>query len=627
MKISRAIPLASLLLALPAQAHFAPPLLHAVMGQMSFDGLDLSGDKKKDKKAKDNKKPKKEDKKTPEPAVTPAVPLDLGTAATPEPKKEDRKSDPKPAKPPEAAPTMSFDAIDVTGRSAERQRIEAANALFKKGEFVESALALDEILKDQKAADLHLESKYLLGKSLYKLGLYHSSLQQFHEVLAAGAQSKVFKSSLEWLFFIAHKTVNEEIILDEVAKYSNYEFPAKFQSEFKYLLARYHFNRGRALLEVGDAKATEDGKREIFEAGKLVSGFPLTDPFYAKAKYIEGLDRVASGEDATALESFKEVIRFNNPRSNPKWDPELRELAFMQLARLHYGSRQNRYAVFYFNKIGAGSDQWLESLFESSWAHFRIGQYEKALGNMVTLQAPFFRDEYFPEALILRAVIYYENCRYKEARSILDDFEKAYSPVRDELERIVKEGDAKGGDAKQYFEVLEEFERRSQSGEPNALVLGRVLKLALSDKDLKATNDSINEIDAELDALGTKPETFRYSDVAKRLDESLKKERAHLIGKAGLIAKAKLTLELEYLTSLLSQALRIQFETSSKEKEFLEASLTNEAKREELSGYRYSVAVGDDEEYWPYEGEYWRDELGTYEYTLTKGCRGDSKKE
>ena len=45
-----------------------------------------------------------------------------------------------------------------------------------------------------------------------------------------------------------------------------------------------------------------------------------------------------------------------------------------------------------------GSDQWLESLFEASWAHFRIGQYEKALGNMITLQAPFFRDEYFPES-------------------------------------------------------------------------------------------------------------------------------------------------------------------------------------------------------------------------------------
>jgi hypothetical protein len=75
------------------------------------------------------------------------------------------------------------------------------------------------------------------------------------------------------------------------------------------------------------------------------------------------------------------------------------------------------------------------------------------------------------------------------------------------------------------------------------------------------------------------------------------------------------------LTELLSQGLRIQFETSTKEKEFLESSLTDQAKREELKKYKWTTAVSDQEEYWPYEGEYWRDELGTYQYTLTKGCK------
>ncbi len=34
-----------------------------------------------------------------------------------------------------------------------------------------------------------------------------------------------------------------------------------------------------------------------------------------------------------------------------------------------------------------------------------------------------------------------------------------------------------------------------------------------------------------------------------------------------------------------------------------------------------SVAVSDEHLYWSYDGEFWRDELGTYTYTLTKGCR------
>jgi hypothetical protein len=111
-----------------------------------------------------------------------------------------------------------------------------------------------------------------------------------------------------------------------------------------------------------------------------------------------------------SVEAMKEVIRLTRPGGGKTAeqvgvDQALRELAFMQLARTHYGMQQNRYAIFYFGKIERGTNQWLEALFESSWANYRVGQYEQALGNLITLSSPFFRDEYFPEALILKAVI------------------------------------------------------------------------------------------------------------------------------------------------------------------------------------------------------------------------------
>ena len=60
----------------------------------------------------------------------------------------------------------------------------------------------------------------------------------------------------------------------------------------------------------------------------------------------------------------------------------------MQLARTHYGTQQNRYAIYYSARSSAGTTQWLESLFESSWANYRVGQYEQALGNLITLSSP-----------------------------------------------------------------------------------------------------------------------------------------------------------------------------------------------------------------------------------------------
>jgi hypothetical protein len=76
----------------------------------------------------------------------------------------------------------------------------------------------------------------------------------------------------------------------------------------------------------------------------------------------------------------------------------------------------------------------------------------------------------------------------------------------------------------------------------------------------------------------------------------------------------------------LGNALRIKFETSTMEKKFLEESMIGGAQtKKEISTYNFTCSVNDERVCWPYEGEYWRDELGTYEYTLTKGCKSKEK--
>jgi hypothetical protein len=65
----------------------------------------------------------------------------------------------------------------------------------------------------------------------------------------------------------------------------------------------------------------------------------------------------------------------------------------------------------------------------------------------------------------------------------------------------------------------------------------------------------------------------------------------------------------------------VKIEVSRREREALEAAITKQGGGPAVRDYRYSAAVSDEHLYWPYDGEFWRDELGTYAYTLTKGCR------
>ncbi len=615
-----ALPLSLVLLAaVPARA------------QMSFQGLNLTDDshpaKKKKKKHthRGHRRPEDEGpaapppEVAPPPATTPPAGLGLDLSAHPPTVRRSLASPPAP---------LVLPGLAVGKGGATRVQLDGIAKQYKSGDYREAAVGAWDAL--QKAGDpvQSAEAEYLLAKSLYKLKMYHSALHHFSRVLARGERGKFFRPSLEWLFFISRKTVDESIVLDDVARWANVEFPVRYQSEFRYLLARYYLERAEALFQAGQLP---EGRAALHEARRLVEMVPATTPYFVKARFLAGTAAYQDAEIgllpgqpaapaalAPALEAFKEVIRYTNPRwSGATHDWKTRDLAFMDLARIHYEARQNRNAVYYYSKVMRGGEDWLEALYEEAWAYYRMGDDERALGNMITLHSPFFQGEYFPESLTVKAIIYYENCRYEEAGLAIDEFDHIYGPVQQELERIT----GRDQPPESFYDLLDDIQRKQKKNGSNAL-LDRILKLALSDQDLRRRNSAIQEIEAENDRVSAAPEAFRYSDLAKSLLEGLKQERQAAITQAGLIARAKLEQERDELKDLLGKALRIKFETQEKEKELLEQKIAGRAARpEELHGYRYSVATGGDEEYWPFDGEYWRDELGTYQYTLTKGCR------
>jgi tetratricopeptide (TPR) repeat protein len=380
---------------------------------------------------------------------------------------------------------------------------------------------------------------------------------------------------------------------------------------------------------------------------------------YAQARYLKGLVHFARGEFEPAVKAFREVVRMTNPRASKEGseaaveNAKLREMAFFSLARIHYQFEQFRYAIFYYDRISRDSETWLEAVFESSWAHFRLGEYEKSLGNLVTLQSPFFAGEYYPESSILKAITFYENCRYPEARAFLAEFNQNYGGVLKELDRLVGvssdgAGDGAGavdGDgageaatgaekvevksAEALFEELTALERKVTDGKDDAAssiaLTARLLRLALSDKRVAGFKGAIAEIDEEKARLAAMPAPFAGSAMATELGEGLDVRRKELVNQAGTLLRDKLEAERQFLAELKSKLFRIQFQIIKREKETLEATLSNQSQTVSLDGYNFTTATDDERLFWPFEGEYWRDELGTYQYTLTKGCRPPSE--
>ncbi len=641
-------------LARPALLLFCAALAAAVALPCSAQlGIDLSGSEKKAEKKKAGKKEKKEKgaKKTgaksapakaaPAPAkVAPAPALEPLPPPTPTEAPAAHREAPRPvplppppaaprpaARPPEPAP--AFEGLDVAGAGPGKQRLEEAKKVLAAKEWEAAALAFDAILRDPKLAAVHDEARFRQGVALARAGLLHSALGRFDEVLSRGAQgSRFFANSLEWIFYVGRRTANESVVLSRVARFSGEPLPPGSQDRFHYLLARYTYERGLALAEAGQALESRKAYAEARRLAGMVRGeqtgaalggevelaSAADGNLVARARFLEALVLYAQGDSQAAVEALKEVVRMTNPRRSKAPDPRLRELAFLELARIHYEYKQNRYAIFYYQRMPWGGPRWLEGLWESSYAYYRIGDYEKALGNLLTLHSPYFSDEYFPESHILKAIIYYENCRYPEARGILETFNADYEPVFGELERLIGPGAPPG-----LYDVLE---AAGKGRAPAGPALRKVVKAVFTDRNIERLEETIGEVEAEIDRkLPRTRDPFRGSALAKELRKKLEGERAQLVDEAGARARQKLEYERDALRELLQQALRIQIEVSRQEREYLEKTLAAGGKVDLMRPYRFSAAVSDEHLFWPYEGEFWRDELGTYAYTLTKGCR------
>lgn len=352
-------------------------------------------------------------------------------------------------------------------------------------------------------------------------------------------------------------------------------------------------------------------------AERLVAQVDPDSKYGSRAKFLQGVLLYKADRANEALAAFKEVVRATRP-GQPQASERLRQMAFFQLARTHFGAEQPSFSLFYYDKVDRDSYAWLDALYEGSWAEFRLGNYEKALGNLLTLHAPFFSDTYYPESLILKAVVYYENCRYPEAKTILADFLDRYQPVHDELKRLTSKKQA----ADKYYEDLGGLREKADAARKSSdTIFGQVVRIALSDPALERLDKAYREVEDEIGQLERKSQAFMKSGLFGELSKVLENTRKSVAQSAGRAVKAQLEREQRAINQLIKQALRIRIETARSEQERIESQLRRVQQRPKRLQKEFVEWTDDEKLVWPFDGEYWRDELGTYELTLAHSCR------
>ncbi|MGM0555133.1 MAG: tetratricopeptide repeat protein [Myxococcota bacterium] len=450
-------------------------------------------------------------------------------------------------------------------------------------------------------SDNWYEAKFGLAKALYKQGILSGAATPLLEVLLAGAERPHFKEGFYMLEKLTARIGYQPPILEEMTKTYIGDFNDDFKNDFHYYLGKFFYDYGNA-------------DNAIEYLGKVTEGAPD----YPEARYLMGvarLDKAAAGgqEQAItgdALRNFEEAILAGE--DEPGGNEEILQLGYLALARSFYEAGIYDVALYYYQKIPNQSARNAEAEFETAWAYFVKNDFKRALGQFHTLHSPYYEKWYFPDLYILESAVYLNLCKYEKSKEALASFQDKFLDKQPRLQTFL----AETTEPKAYWDAISvAFENQnSQEGLPVMFANAVLDDLAYYNtyKVINVLQQERDQLQGNIGALGEFGE-----EVLKRVEEQLDTKTQE----GGILVQRRLNEINEELLNYDAQATKISFDIDKEESERLREQLQNR-ETDETGPEKGTtlLIVSDDFTPWPFEGEYWLDEVTNYRSRLRSEC-------
>jgi len=514
--------------------------------------------------------------------------------------------------------------VDEGPVTAGQMTEEAAQAkrLFDKEHWSEAALLLKKVVDGDTGDDEGNKqiAQYHLAIALYRLRFYQASYAIFSRIADKPNHLK-FRETLLWLAKLATQLPEPADIIHRVGKYSKdqikrFDNPQQRELywQLNYMLGRYKYRQ-----------------REFEQAIELFENVGRDSPYFVKGQFFMGISYVQLRRSVPAVRAFQRIIdAIDEGVEGVEDEDRMRDLANLSMARTFYSAsirldqnnvptideRKLSAAVKYWNLVDVASEYWLDALFEESWAYFMAGDYPHALGNIHTIQSPYFPNSFYPEANILKAVIAFTVCDYDNATIVVAKFRKKYEPIAKELEAVLKKFEGEGTDEKFFKFLLEVRDGTAQLSE----AVAPIVENALSDRQLLRNIEYVRVLDEERKRFTKAPKSFQDSPVGGDVIDNMELARTLAVRNAGKLARMRYQRNLDELKEHLRSAQKIIVDiTNAQRKQLDEEIIAGQFTKEDALEYGM---IKPDEEHviWPFDGEYWRDELGFYRQIVYSNC-------
>jgi tetratricopeptide (TPR) repeat protein len=287
-----------------------------------------------------------------------------------------------------------------------RKLFEQGYERFSKGKYQRAGEILFRFLSERTPDDTDYEwAEFFFGISLYKLGYSHAAVDTLTNLVARKPNPQIVGYILELLEKISRsQPFDREMLIHRALCDQSYGFVEGTVADFvHYYQGAYDWEHG--LFDWGDEHFAK------IESGTF---------YYYKFLFERALRKIYADQVDEAVGILKQVI-FKLPDGDP-----LKDDARKTLARLYYEKGKFAEADFLYQQIEMNIVEQAQNLLERAWAHYRMGNPERAMGLLYSFEAPSYVHSFTPEFYILKSFIYKDVCHYKNAIQVLEQFKSRY---------------------------------------------------------------------------------------------------------------------------------------------------------------------------------------------------------
>lgn len=478
-----------------------------------------------------------------------------------------------------------------------RNQLSNALRMAQSGQRESAANNLFSLARRPELVSERPQIKYVLGTTLIEMKLYQTAAFQFVDVIRL-KHPKYSKLAIEKLSIVADSLGDDTILNYAISRVDLNDFPPKLKDMI-------HFRLGEIKLR----------SRDYTGAVELFNRVGFGSSYYFQALYNKGLAELESSQPDLAIGTFNKMF---DARRNAAVTDTNRVAAQMGLARSLYQKQDWDAAIEAYSQVPRDTLMWHDAVFESTWAMLRGARFRSALSNFQTLHSAYYEDFYMPESLLLRGIVYLYICKYDEMEKVLNLFEKTYGPVRTKIGDFMKSTK----DPMAFFAEVEKahvIKTTSRTANPRLPYI--VLRYILDQGDVKRSMHYIEKLNQERSRVESNP-AFKASPLGQYSLKILNNRSRNTKQAIGDMAKAHLQDMRVELRDLYEQAGLVRYEMINGQKESIKKKIAGKDISEEQIDDKIDrkFYIQNGYEYYPFQGEYWLDEVGNYHYLGKQSC-------